>query len=117
MQAYCSPGLFNMSNPRLAGNASAIFAYIEAHPDDFFFRFLIIQESVSAIEQRIRPIGPGAFIKATFSSSFLGMTLEPPIPIHCYSRADGYAELLERIRTELVQRLFRLIRRTDEDAH
>jgi hypothetical protein len=110
MQAYCSPGLFNMSNPLLAGNASAIFAYTEAHPDQFFVKNLIIQESVSAIEQRVRPIGPGMFIKTTLSSSVFGTDLSPPIPIHCYSRADGYAEILERIRTQLVQRLIRVIR-------
>jgi hypothetical protein len=110
MQAYCSPGLFNLNNPLLAGNATGMFAYIDAHPEQFSVKRLIIMEAVSAIEQRIRPSAPGSFIKTTLSSDYFGATVDPAVPIHCYSRADGYAEILERIRTELVQRLIRVIR-------
>jgi hypothetical protein len=104
LDAYCTAGRINTSHPQFAGNASGIFSYIETHRDQFFERILVIQEPISSLEARVAPTRPGTFLKSVFpATDFDPETTLSDLKIHCYSRADGYREILERVRAELTK--------------
>jgi hypothetical protein len=110
MTAYCSAAEINLTYAGWAGSSSAILSYIRAHPDGFVEKLDLMSQPVSRIERIATQAQPKGILHSIKRLGDLNPDVEnAEVQIHCYSRWDGYRDVLDGIRTELLKHLVRLL--------
>ncbi|MCC6243963.1 MAG: TIR domain-containing protein [Gemmatimonadaceae bacterium] len=105
---FCSPAQINLTAVGLQG--STVRSAIEQNRELFVERDIVIPESISSIETRLRDRDPRGTWRLKLPVSFFNSDPDDPnMTINCYAEPDAYKNLVEQIRHELTRRLTELL--------
>jgi hypothetical protein len=109
---YLSLGYVDPNFLSFSPSADALFGYMDAHPKEFIQRRTEDSRPVAELESQAaeRPENPRAYAHWTLPYSQVNPdTEDPDRRVHCYARATCFADVLQRIKSELTAHLIRLL--------
>lgn len=109
---YLSFGYVDPNFLSLSTSADVLFGYMDAHPKEFIQRRTEDRRPVAQLESQAaeRPENPRAYAHWTLPYSQINPDAEDPDRrVHCYARATCFADVLQRIKSELTAHLIRLL--------
>lgn len=109
---YLSFGYVDPNFLSFSSSADALFGYMDAHPKEFIQRRTEDSRPVAELESQAaeRPDNPRSYAHWTLPYSQVNPdTEDPDRRVHCYARATCFADVLQRIKSELTAHLIRLL--------
>lgn len=109
---YLSFGYVNPQFLSFSSSADALFGYMDAHPKEFIQRRTQDSRPVAELESQAadRPDNPRSYAHWTLPYSQVNPDAdEPDRRVYCYARATCFADVLQRIKSELTAHLIRLL--------
>jgi len=109
VEMFLSPVQINMNYVGFGGSSSAAFSYMQ-RSKDYAPYSMVFGEPISQIEARPPPDPDKGLLSVTLKWSDVQDNAPAPDAIlYAYAPGDSYAEVLERIRTELTAQLLNLL--------
>jgi TIR domain/AbiTii len=109
IEMFLSPTPINMNYLGFGGSASAALSYMQRSKDYKAFS-MVVGEPISQIEARPPSDPDKGLLSVTLKwSDVQDNAPQPNATLYAYAPGDSYAEVLERIRTELTAQLLNLL--------
>lgn len=109
IEIFCT--IFGKVDPNswIAKDRSTFFSYVENHPEEFFRKKMTFSNPISILEQDTYSDPNKSFIELTDTVDKMFSDELPPVKAYCYVRSDINKIIVEKLRTELTNKLLKLL--------